>query len=83
MLRRREVLLRTYSERSLENARRAQDELFGFQNSRKARLGGLAGLQDPRIMARKRAAESKAADVAGQPTSRQRLARPWSKCARR
>lgn len=49
-LRRREVLLRTYGERSLENGRRAKDELFGYQNSRKARLGGLAGLQDPAIM---------------------------------
>jgi hypothetical protein len=56
-LRRREVLLRTYSDRGLENARRAQDELFGYQNSRKARLGGLAGLQDPVIMGAKRRAE--------------------------
>ena len=56
-LRRREVLLRTYSDRGLENARRAQDELFGYQNSRKARLGGLAGLQDPAIMGAKRKAE--------------------------
>ena len=54
LIRRREVLLKTYSERSLENARRAQDEYFGYQNSRKARLGGLAGLQDPSIMDRKR-----------------------------
>ena len=53
-IRRREVLLRTYSDRGLENARRAQDELFGYQNSRKARLGGLAGLQDPAIMEAKR-----------------------------
>ncbi len=52
-LRRREVLLKTYSDRGLENARRAQDELFSYQNSRKARLGGLAGLQDPAIMDRK------------------------------
>ncbi len=57
MLRRREVLLRTFSERGLENARRAQDELFGYQNSRKARLGALAGLQDPAIMEAKRKAE--------------------------
>ena len=42
-----------YSERSAENARRAQDELFGVQNRRKARLGGLAGLQDPAVMAAK------------------------------
>lgn len=54
---RREVLLSTFSERSRENARRARDELFGYENSRKARLGGLAGLQDPAIMGRKRAEE--------------------------
>jgi hypothetical protein len=57
MLRRREVLLKTYADRSLENARRAQDELFGIQNSRKARLGGLAGLQDPAVMNRKKTDE--------------------------
>ena len=57
-LRRWEVLLSTYSERSQENARRARDELFGVQNSRKARLGGLAGLQDPAVMSRKEAEEA-------------------------
>ena len=57
MLRRREVLLKTYADRSLENARRAQDDLFGIQNNRKARIGGLAGLQDPAVMNRKRAEE--------------------------
>ena len=57
ILRRREVLLRGYSERSTENARRAEDELFGIQNSRKALLGMLAGLQDPAIIEKKRAAE--------------------------
>lgn len=54
---RREVVLATYSEHSLENARRAKDELFGIQNSRKARRGGLAGLQDPSLFARKQAQE--------------------------
>ncbi|MBI2825032.1 MAG: S46 family peptidase [Planctomycetia bacterium] len=53
MIRRREIALRTYAERGKENMRRAQDELFGYQNSRKARLGGLAGLQDPAVMGRK------------------------------
>ena len=52
-LRRLEVVLSTFSERSQENARRAQDELFGVQNSRKALLGKLAGLQDPALMRRK------------------------------
>mgnify|MGYP002622376293 FL=1 len=56
-IRRREVLLKTFAERSLENERRAKDELFGYQNSRKAILGSLAGLQDPVLMAEKQAAE--------------------------
>ena len=58
LLRRREILLKIYSDESLENARRAADELFGYQNSRKARLGGLAGLQDPAIMQRKQTDEA-------------------------
>ncbi len=54
-----EVMLSAYSGRNRENARRAQDDLFGVQNSRKARLGMLAGLQDPAILSRKRAEEQK------------------------
>ena len=57
LIRRREIMLKTFSERGDENARRAKDELFGYQNSRKARLGMLAGLQDPALMHRKTAAE--------------------------
>jgi hypothetical protein len=56
---RREVLLSTYSQRSAENARRAKDELFSVQNSRKARLGMLAGLQDPAVMEPHAMAEAK------------------------
>jgi len=52
-LRRLEVLLKNYSDRSLSNAQEAQEDLFSIQNSRKARLGGLGGLQDPTLMARK------------------------------
>ncbi|MBI4875190.1 MAG: S46 family peptidase [Acidobacteria bacterium] len=58
LLRRQEVLLKTFGERSAENARRAEDDLFGVQNSRKARIGLMEGLQDPALFARKRAAES-------------------------
>ncbi|MCC6862904.1 MAG: S46 family peptidase [Bryobacterales bacterium] len=58
VIRRREVMARAFSERSMENARRAEDELFSYQNSRKARLGMLAGLQDPSIMNRKRTEEN-------------------------
>ena len=40
-----------------ENARKAKELLFMIQNSRKARMGGLAGLLDPVLMARKQTAE--------------------------
>jgi hypothetical protein len=56
-LNRREVLLSVFSGRSEENARQAREELFSVQNSRKARQGGLAGLMDPQLMAKKKAAE--------------------------
>ena len=54
---RNEVLLLNYSERSDENARRAREDLFGIQNSRKAQIGRLAGLQDPAIMEAKQTTE--------------------------
>src|SRR6185369_16261059 len=58
-----EVLLMSYSGRSKENARRAKEDLFGVQNSRKAINGKLAGLLDPSVMARKAAAEKKLRDA--------------------
>jgi Peptidase S46 len=58
MLRRREVLLGTYASRSVENERRAHDELFGVENSRKAYLGRIAGLQDPAVLKVKADAEA-------------------------
>ena len=58
-----EVLLTAYSARTDENARRARDDLFGFQNSRKAYDGELAGILDPSLMARKKAAEQKLRDA--------------------
>ncbi len=58
LLRRREVLLGNYAERSLENDRRAHDDLFGIKNSRKAYIGRIAGLQDPAIWALKEKSET-------------------------
>jgi hypothetical protein len=57
-IRRREILLQQFSLEGEEQARRAKDGLFGFQNSRKARIGMLNGLQDPAVMAAKEAAEA-------------------------
>jgi hypothetical protein len=71
-LKRQEVLLIAWSARSEENARRAKDDLFGVQNSRKARDGGLAGLMDPAFMgARRRAEDAFKAAVAGRPEARE------------
>jgi hypothetical protein len=56
-LNRLEVLLMAFSGRNDENARQARELLFGAQNSRKARVGGLAALLDPQLMARKKEQE--------------------------
>ncbi|MBI3409540.1 MAG: S46 family peptidase [Planctomycetes bacterium] len=56
-LNRLEVMLSIYSGRGEEYERKAKDLLFGVANSRKARDGGLAGLQDPAMMAQKKANE--------------------------
>ena len=83
MIRRREVALRNYAERGLENARQAQDDLFSYQNSRKARLGGLAGLQDPTIMDQKRREESTLREaVAKDPQLNKEYGDAWDQVAR-
>jgi hypothetical protein len=58
-LNRLEVLLSTYSDRSEENKLQAKELLFSVQNSRKARIGGLAALLDPKLMRQKAAEEKK------------------------
>jgi hypothetical protein len=58
VLKRKEVLLAAWSARSEENARRAKDDLFGIQNSRKVRDGQLAALQDPVFFGAKVTAEN-------------------------
>ncbi|MBN1418976.1 MAG: S46 family peptidase [Planctomycetes bacterium] len=50
-LARREVTLEQYVLRGGEQARLGRDDLFGIQNSRKARRGIQAGLLDPAILA--------------------------------
>jgi hypothetical protein len=52
-LNRLEVLLSSWGARSEQNMQRAEEELFSIQNSRKARIGGLAGLMDPALMGKK------------------------------
>ncbi len=49
-IRRREIMLQQFGLEGVEQERRAKDDLFGIQNSRKALTGMLQGLQDPRLM---------------------------------
>lgn len=58
LLRRKEVLMQQFGLGGDEQARRARDELFGIQNSRKAYTGMIAGLQDPAIIAEKEKREA-------------------------
>jgi hypothetical protein len=80
-LRRQEILLQQYSLRGKENARRARDELFGVQNSRKARLGMLAGLQDPQVLADKAAAEAKLREIIAADPKLKPLGSAWDTIA--
>lgn len=80
-LRRQEILLQQYALRGKENARRARDELFGVQNSRKARLGMLAGLQDPQVLADKAAAEAKLREVIAADPKLKPLGSAWDTIA--
>src|SRR5262249_8383119 len=79
MLYRWEVLMTAYSARSAENARRANEELFSIQNSRKARDGGMAGLLDPSILKRKQADEQRLRDAVAGNTDLKDAAGAWSK----
>ena len=76
-LMRTEVLLLNYSERSDENARRAREELFNVQNSRKAQIGRLAGLQDPAIMQDKQIGEMVLRDAVSANASLRENAAAW------
>lgn len=58
-LNRLEVMLGSWVARSEENRKKGEDDLFGIQNSRKARIGGLQGLLDPKLFDRKRQEEEK------------------------
>jgi hypothetical protein len=80
---RREVQLQTFSGRSEEHRRIAEGDLFGYQNSRKARTGILQGLQDARLMDGKRAAEKELrAAVAANPEWKAQWGDAWDQIAR-
>ena len=82
IIRRVEGVLRTFGEKSPEHKRRAQDELFGYQNSRKAYLGGLEGLQDPELLKGKKKREDRIkASLAGRPDLQKKFGAPHADIA--
>ena len=80
-LNRLEVLLMAFSARNEENARQAREFLFGVQNSRKARVGGLAALLDPDLMARKKEQEKKLRAKAKEDASLKDARDAWDRIA--
>ncbi len=82
MLHDREAGLLEYGKLGPEQDRQSHEDLFGIQNSRKAREGGFKGLNDPALMARK-AAEEKAlrAKIEADPTRKAAFAAAWDKIA--
>jgi hypothetical protein len=53
----REAFLIEYGQRGAEQKRQSKEDLFSYQNSRKARIGGLKALKDEVLMRRKAEAE--------------------------
>ncbi|MFB3852229.1 MAG: S46 family peptidase [Vicinamibacterales bacterium] len=79
----RESAIKKWMALSAENARQATTELFGVQNSLKNRRGQLKGLQDPILMAKKKATEERLrAELAKYPEKQKELGDAWDIIAR-
>ena len=77
-LNRWEVMLQAWGGRSERNMQRCEEELFSIQNSRKARLGGIGGLLDPKLFAKKEAEEARLREfIAAKSMSASPVAIPW------
>ncbi len=78
LLRRKENLLQQYSLNGPEATRRARDDMFGVQNSRKAYTGMLQGLQAPAFIAEKRTLEQKNIERLKADPQNKGLAEAWT-----
>ncbi len=77
-LNRWEVMLTIYSQRGEDFERKSKDFLFSVANSRKARDGGLAGLQDPAVMAQKKVYEKSLRDAVAKDPALKDAADAWT-----
>ncbi|XZE56926.1 S46 family peptidase [Planctomycetaceae bacterium SH139] len=81
LLRRKEILMQQFGLEGAEESRRARDELFGIQNSRKAYTGMLAGLQDPKTIAEKMRREQTILKALADKPELRTLASAWEQVA--
>lgn len=83
LLGREHELLTKYSTLGEEQARRAQEEIFGIENSVKALRGQLEGLQDKSLMEKKRKAEDALRRaIAADPTKQKEYGDAWDNIAK-
>ncbi len=77
-LARRDALLKKFSAGSAENARTAQELMFGIENSLKAFKGYQSGLLDKNVMAKKAADEAGMRQaIASDPKKKSQFGDPW------
>lgn len=76
-LRRREIALQQFGLDGEEAERRAQDDRHGVENSRKAYLGMIQGLQDPAFFARRQQAEKELREAVASRPDLKPLADAW------
>lgn len=82
-LRRSEILCQQFTYEGKEEARTVENELFSIQNSRKAYIGMLSGLQNPKLMAEKAKAERDLKDKVSQdPKLNQEYGEAWNDIAK-
>lgn len=81
-LNRLDSVLTNWSKESPENARRAQENIFGIENSIKAVTGYLGGLKDEKLMAKKQREESELQQyLNSDPKRKTEYGDPWAAVA--
>ena len=81
LLRRLEVLLQQYGYEGPEQKRRARDDLFGIENSRKAYTGMLQGLQTPSFIQGKEVQEAELLEKLKQDEELSQFVGAWQEIA--
>jgi hypothetical protein len=83
MLESRRVVLKQYMAQGEEQTRRAQNELNSIENSIKVYKGQIAGLKDPKLMAKKRLAEEALRNsISADPQKKQEYGGAWDAIAK-